>query len=980
MFSKAAIFGFALVSSLAYAQGNRGSINGTVTDTSGAVLAGVKVTATSPALLGQETQVTSEQGLYRFLSLPVGTYKLAYELPGFGTVVREQIVVQVGFNDEINVSLAPAAQQQTVTVSSESPLVDTENSNVQQNVSHEQLKNLATSRDIWSVMGVTPGMNIKSNLDVGGTAAGTQPTYTSYGYGAGPLGYDQVRTQLDGVNTTEGRNGAGFYWDYGSLEEFQVTTAANDASMPVPGTFINAVLKQGGNGVHGSVHFDYENQSLQGTNISQTQLKEGAGSGTRIIRYMDPNGDIGGPFIKDRLWYYLSLREQRLGNTVAGFPVGSSKPGDYYTYLQNITYKVSGQISKNHRLSQFIQWGRKNQPSRNAANNYYQDAVYNQNSFSWAASLQYDGIITPRFFVTGRVATFGYNWMNTAYKGADGKIDNRQYEVMSTDSSGGYPPYRYNRRRWQYEPTGSYFLDHFLGAAHQLRFGFIWEHEYYGNEQYGPLGQVYLWYNSPTGAADFTTPYRVSIENGPTVGKDYMNHGGSFIQDQIRIKRRVTLNLGARWDYYRSYEPQEQVRPDAIFRAFYYAGQALPNGYSIPASYPNYVIPARQVVRYPFDVAPRVGIAWDLTGKGRTVLKLNWGRFYSNPAPDFGSNNLNGLQYIGGAGAGVPTSGTAFTFNWINPTNAPFNINQLGSYVSGSSPASVTVAPHIKDPVMDDTSVFLDHQVTNSLSVRAGVVFRYMHHDWQKVDLARTADLYTQPVSVVDPGPDGVKGTADDRTITLYDIPSSVTLPVSRYQMQTPDGNNEQYMNYEITVNKRMSSRWMMVGSFYWTGQHYLQNGVPTNPLMAYNNYVKDSYWTSHFSGTYQAPWGILISPILRMQQGQPTDRTYTVTSLHQGSYAVIVDPFGSYRFDNLFVFDTRLEKQFHIKDRYILSGMFDAYNIFNSNGVISYTVATGTKTVTTPAGTVYAGVPTFGAPSVILGPRVFRLGVRLQF
>ncbi len=314
------------------------------------------------------------------------------------------------------------------------------------------------------------------------------------------------------------------------------------------------------------------------------------------------------------------------------------------------------------------------------------------------------------------------------------------------------------------------------------------------------------------------------------------------------------------------------MRPDAVFRGFYYAGQPLPNGYSIPATYPNYAIPGRQVLRYPFDVAPRVGVAWDLTGKGRTVLKLNWGRFYSNPAPDFGSNNLNGLQYIGGSGAGVPTSGTAFTFNWNNPTNAPFNISQLGSYVSGSSPASVTVARHIKDPMMDDVSGFLEHQITNTLSTRAGFVFRYMHHDWRKVDLARTSNLYTQPVSVVDPGPDGVKGDSDDRTITLYDIPSTTPLPVSQFQMQTPSGNNEQYINYEITVNKRMSNKWMMVGSFNWTGQHYLQNGVPTNRLMAYNNFVKDSYWTSHFSGTYTAPWGILISPILRMQQGQPTN------------------------------------------------------------------------------------------------------------
>src|SRR5260370_2092226 len=94
------------------------------------------------------------------------------------------------------------------------------------------------------------------------------------------------------------------------------------------------------------------------------------------------------------------------------------------------------------------------------------------------------------------------------------------------------------------------------------------------------------------------------------------------------------------------------------------------------------------------------------------------------------------------------------------------------------------------------------------------------------------------------------------------------------------------------------------------------------------------------------------------MQQGQPTNRTYTVTSLHQGSYAVITDPFGSWRYDNLYVFDTRLEKQFKIKERWTVSGLFDAYNVFNSNGVITYTATTATNTMTTPPRPVYPRSP----------------------
>ncbi len=282
------------------------------------------------------------------------------------------------------------------------------------------------------------------------------------------------------------------------------------------------------------------------------------------------------------------------------------------------------------------------------------------------------------------------------------------------------------------------------------------------------------------------------------------------IMDQVRIKRRITLNLGVRWDYWRAYEPQEAVDPSGPFSAFYYQGALLANGYSIPASAPNGVIPAREVVRYPFDIAPRVGVAIDLTGKGKTVLKMNWGRFYQNPAADFGSTYLNGLQYVGGTfSAGTDNVGTGFLFKWNNPTNAPFNVNQLGAFVSGAPAQGVTIQPHIQDPVLDDTGIFLEHQLSNSLSIRAGFVYRYLHHDWEQVNTTLTSPLFTKTVQFTDPGPTGVGGTSQ---ITAYDIPSNLTIPVSQFEIETPAGNNASFASYEFEVNKRMSRKFPASG------------------------------------------------------------------------------------------------------------------------------------------------------------------------
>ena len=756
MFSRfTATFAFLALSALTFAQGpDSGAINGTVTDSSGAALPGVKVTATSPGLQGEQSSVTNQQGNYRFPSIPIGVYKLTYESAGFATVVRDQINVNVGFTAAINVQMGVASQQQTVVVTGEAPLVDTQNSNVSNNFTTTQLNEIPNGRDMWSVISVTPGM-ATTTIDVGGSNVGNQSAYNSYGYGLGPS--SQNRVQVDGVNTTEGTGSAGFYFDYGSFAEFQISTAANDASMPVPGNQINAVIKTGSNEFHGTVYFDYENPNFQGTNISHTQLYEGAGVGTRLTQYRDLNGDIGGPILHDRLWFFTSLRDQETGHTVTGFPVESPGSIPAQSKDRNITYKVSYEINKNHRLSTYAQWGQVVKPQRNAASNYYSDAIYTQNAASWAGNVQYDGILSPKLFVQARIGTFGYNFPMVPYPGADGVIDPLRTELTSGDIAGGYARARTNRRRYQYEPTGSYFLDNFLGANHQLKFGWLSEKEYTNQQNYGPVNQAAQIYNSPSGSPDFTVPYEIKLYNDPSISKDYLWHHGAYLQDQVKIGRRVTLNLGARWDYYRQYEPDEPLRTDSRFQSFFYQGVPLPNGYSTSAKFTSLVVPGRQVIRYPFLIVPRLGLAWDIAGTGKTVLKLNWGRFYSSPGNSIGSL-VNSVQEI------------TYTFLWNNPNNLPFNTNQIGSFVSNAGTTSVSVQPHIRAPLYDDAGVVIERQITNSLSIRTGFIYRSLKHNWQTVDIGRPGSLFTVPVTKVDPGVTGVASSSSN-TITLYDIP-----------------------------------------------------------------------------------------------------------------------------------------------------------------------------------------------------------------
>src|SRR4029078_4082084 len=169
--------------SLAAAQGGGASSTGTiqagVCASIGAILPGVSVTPTSPSMIGPQTQVTNENGTYRFPAVPPGTYELSFELAGFNTVKRSGIQISLGFTANVNADLAVATLQETVTVSGQSPVIDTSATRVQQNFKLEQLNSIPNGRDMWALLAATPGV-IMSSIDVGGNRAGTQNWYTPH--------------------------------------------------------------------------------------------------------------------------------------------------------------------------------------------------------------------------------------------------------------------------------------------------------------------------------------------------------------------------------------------------------------------------------------------------------------------------------------------------------------------------------------------------------------------------------------------------------------------------------------------------------------------------------------------------------------------------------------------------------------------------------------------------------------------------------
>ena len=268
---------------------------------------------------------------------------------------RDGIEISLGFTANVNAELAVATLQETVTVTGESPVIDTSATRVQQNFKLEQLNSIPNGRDMWALLAATPGV-VMSRIDVGGNRAGTQTGYTAYGLNG------QVRTSVEGINTTEGTGGAGFYYDYGSFEEVFLGVAGQGAEAATPGVQSNFLGKSGGNRFSGEFYVDGYNNSFQGSNLSEiyTRPTSQGGYGFRegsneVLRYYDVNFNVGGPIKKDKAWWHFSWRRQFNAVEQPLFNFDQS----FDTWNQNPSAKVTYQLNQNHKFIGYYQWNMK---------------------------------------------------------------------------------------------------------------------------------------------------------------------------------------------------------------------------------------------------------------------------------------------------------------------------------------------------------------------------------------------------------------------------------------------------------------------------------------------------------------------------------------------------------------------------------------------------------------------------------------------
>jgi len=935
----------------AFAQGggasSTGTIQGRVSDSQGAVLPGVTVTATGPALITPQTTVTSETGNYRFPAVPPGSYSVSYELAGFNTLKRDGIAIGLGFTAQVNVELSLATLQETVTVSGASPVIDTSTTRVQQNFKMEQLQSIPNGRDMWALLAVTPSVQM-GRIDVGGNRAGTQTGYTAYGMSG------QVRVLIEGINTTEGTGGAGFYFDYASLEEAFLGTSGQSAEMPNPGVQSQFIARSGSNQFQGEYHLDWYNNALQTSNIpaaytaptafNNSPIRAGS---NEIQKYYDQDINLGGPIKKDKLWFFATYREQFNAVAQPQFTFDST----FNTKLWNPVAKMTYQVNQKNKIIGYYQWGQKEQPNRLPFGTYTYTSPEQtnlQDSGSWVYKGEWNSTVSDKVYLEARYGDFGYYFPLIANSGANFSWRDSGRAVVE----GANQIWQLDRDRKQYNLASTYFLDtskgsHTFKAGAELLKERSWEG--YLQQYGGNIDHVYS--NGVSNTVTFTFPTatdagKLSAHDALT-SKANLDHMGMFINDTWAIGR-ATINAGFRYDRYKGWLPEQQQLAGSLAQ---WAPQFPSLANQVTAK------SFSEVTFYTWNVAaPRIGVTFDLTGDGKTVLKGNYGLYWHNPGAG-----------VGGSGnANTAAKQATYTWNDINGDKR-WQAGEEGVQQSASLEGAIGVDPNIKAPYTHEASGWIERQLSDTMGLRAGVVYKTEDDLIATYQPGRGLNAYTVPYNFTDIGVDGRAGTSDDKIIPMLGFPNSAAAAFSNKQVVMNVPRYSRYTTYEVSMNKRYGNRWSGSLGYGFTQMTDFPNGYPQNPNQPG---VEDrTIWNFKASGSYDAAWGIRISPVLRHQSGANFARTVAISApascACSATGTAYVEAMDANREDNIWVFDVRAEKNLTLTSRMRLRLYFDAFNLANSSASETISRATGLS---------------YLKPSAILAPRTARVGFRFIF
>lgn len=935
-----------LSASPALAQIEQGRIIGTVTDAQGAVLPGVTITARSPSLIGTQSVVTEADGRYRFPALSSGVYAITYELPGFSTIVRENIVLSVGTTLTVDMQMQVATLQETVTVTGESPVVDMSTTKVGSDFSGEKLVGIPTATDIWSTLGQAPGVRMLG-FDVGGSHKSQQSGYESFGI------RNQNRVVNEGVDTTEGTGGAGFYADFFVNEEIAISAAGGDVEMNTPGSAVVQNSKSGGNTFRGLGNITYEGSSFVGNNIDNETTARGFTGQPNII-FWEGHADVGGPVVKDRVWFFGAYNHFKIDKVISG--VAQNLATDLGIF-DNWTGKGTWKASQKDTVIGYYQWGRKQKPFRGLSAAVSPEAVLAQDSKSWVYKGEWQRVWTNRLFTDTQLSLFGYGWpmaprvdFATNPPRYDTGTDRQTGAGWRVGTEGG--PFNADRNKPQFFTKATYFLPDKMGS-HDLKAGFEWQDDqsvFTNNGNSGPI--LYLDRNGAVDEirlTDFNT--FASFGTDWTGNDDRNKRYAAYLQDRWTPISRLTLTLGFR---YERQEPhyQESIRKPLLTEAF--------SAFTSPAK----TLLTRNTVM------PRVGFSWDVTGRNNTVLKAFWGRYYFNFADRLSNLNPGG------------TNTKDFKFLDPNGNRLYDGPQELGTLVRSAGGTSTKLDTDLEVPYADEVSISAERQFWGESSARVAYVRKMVRNEFQTLNINREGQ-FTIPRQVVVAIRNFGDPNITNQTFSVVDIPAG--LGVQNIVRNVPGdvgGGAYDFDTIQLSFNKRFAGGLFVQSSFdyQWRNELRRADSRSTSPLntdpiaIGYNqgqrafpsvsNLQDNSNWQGRLMGRYVFKYDIGLAVNLRAQSGFNFTRVIVASLPNAGTVSFFAENIENNRSDTTPLLDFRVDKSFRF-DRYKLTLMADLFNTLNSNAVTNFFLNNGTS---------------YNRIIATLDPRTAMVGARFEF
>jgi len=931
----------------AWAQNVNSRLVGTVKDAQGAVLPGVTVTATSPALIGSQVAVTEANGTYQFPSLPSGTYSLKFELQGFQPSTRQNIVLALAQTLTVDVQLQIASLQQSVTVTAESPIVDTQTTSVGNTMDTAKLVGVPSSSDLWGALAQSPGIRMQG-FDVGGSHKSQQSGYNAFGI------TNQTRVITEGVDTTEGTGGAGFYQDYYSQNEIAVSGAGQDVAMNTSGAAVISTIKSGGNQFKSLINQTYEGKSYVGDNTNADITRRG-GSASPNLLFWENHDDIGGPIMKDKLWFFAAFNHFHIDKVISGVPQNIATDLGIFN---NFTTKETWKPGAKDTLIGYYQWGKKQKPLRGLSSATPKESTLAQTSPSWMYNGKWERVWSNRVFSEVNVGTFGYVFPEQP--SVDYRTNPPRFDLATGVSSGaGFTqggttgPFSLGREKPQVYGNLTYYLPTKNAGSHDLKLGYEWINDMSNFASSGTSGPIlYLDSNGVTDEirlTDLGTPS--TLGSTWTIPGDDNKRLALYGQDRWSVNSKMTVTAGVRYDRQAPY--YTEGKRDPILTDFFQK-----------QTFPQKTLLIRNAV------APRIGVSYDPMGDGKTAIKAFYGRYYFNYADSFSAVDPGGANW------------QQFKFNDLNGNRLYDGPQEIGTLVASGGGSSTTLDPNIKLPFTDEFDLSVQRQFWGESSFRVAYV-RKMSRDQFATYNASWLGQFTVPVTEIVTLSSIDQGVTGRQAFNVFDVPGSLKGVVNNAIATMPSSVNNGAYNYdtiEFAFNKRFRKGLFLDSSVDWTRRDDLRaNTSSTSPLtqsdpIATGFYLNafptvpnrqvTSAWQFHLSSRYELPYDIGLGANLQVQSGWEYARRITVSLPNSGSQSFWMTNFDQNRSDTVPLLNLRVDKGFNFAG-HRLTGMLDVFNVLNSASITNFNIFNGSR---------------YNQVIQPLDPITLQIGVRFEF